>query len=95
MEKVVRDGKVAVLISPNWGTGWFEAGRFDPVIVHMLETNASKAALKAYCQVKYPDDHLYGLESLEIKWVPEGEYFYIHEYDGSEWIVNQGNFYVA
>lgn len=28
-----------------------------------------------------------GAENLEIKWIPEGKLFRIHEYDGSEYII--------
>ena len=47
MEKVIKDGKVAVLYSPNYGAGWSTANRksltdtgillFDPVIVVLVE----------------------------------------------------------
>ena len=41
MEKVIRDGKVAVLYSPGYGAGWFswhgiEELLYDPVVVGMI-----------------------------------------------------------
>jgi hypothetical protein len=95
VNKLVRKGKIAVLVSPCGGSGWFEAARFDPEIVKMLETGDPKKDIEFYCTLKYPNEYLGGLRDLEVQWVPVGEYFYIHEYDGSEWIVNQEDFYVA
>ena len=95
MTKLVRDGKIAVLISPGFGSGWFEEARFDAEIVRMLEMDVSTEDIKSYCKIMYPGQYLGGLYYLEVEWVTEGEYFYIHEYDGSEWIVNQGDMHVA
>jgi len=42
MEKVIRDGKVAVLISQGWGAGWYSWHRdnqellFHPKLVEMV-----------------------------------------------------------
>lgn len=95
MEKLVRDGKVAVLVSPDYGSGWFDAARFDPILVQMLEAGATKAELSKYCEETYPGEWLGGITDLEVAWVTQGEYFYVHEYDGNEWIVHQEDFYVA
>jgi hypothetical protein len=96
MEKLVRDGKVAVLVSTDWGSGWFvEKARFDPTLVQMLEAGASKEQLSKYCTETYPGEWLGGLSALEVQWVTQGEYFYVHEYDGSEWIAPQKDFYIA
>lgn len=43
IEKVIRDGKVAVLVSEGFGAGWYswhgiEALLFDPVVVGMVES---------------------------------------------------------
>lgn len=45
MKKIIRDGKVAVLISPGFGAGWstwnyeYPEMIFDPDIVEVLESN--------------------------------------------------------
>lgn len=90
MDKVVRDGKVAVLISPGFGAGWYtwhgiEELLFDPVVVDMVE-NGRVSEVETYVNKKYPDEHPYfgGVEELVVKWVPQGERFRIEEYDGSE-----------
>jgi hypothetical protein len=95
MEKLVRDGKVAVLVSPGWGSGWIDKGRFDPTLVQMLEACASKEQILKYCQEVYPGEWFGGLSDLKVAWVTQGEYFYVHEYDGNEWIVPQEDFYIA
>jgi len=90
MEKVVLDGKVAVLVSPGFGAGWstwnyqYPEMLFDPKIVAMLETEQSDEAIVAYCETKYPEGYFGGVDDLEIVWLPVGTYFRVHEYDGSE-----------
>ena len=47
MEKVIRDGQVAVLYSPGYGAGWFtwhgvEELLFDPKVVDMLESGKDR-----------------------------------------------------
>ena len=91
MEKVIRDGKVAVLYSPGFGAGWSTWSRgdydnktlFDPVIVNCVEAGDFEK-LNTYMTLWYPDMYLGGMDSLEIAWLPEGTLFRIHEYDGSE-----------
>jgi hypothetical protein len=93
MEKVILDGKVAVLYSPGYGAGWYswhdiEELLFDPVIVDMVERSVISTEIIAYCEQKYPSfTHCYaGAEDLRIEWVPIGREFRIDEYDGSECI---------
>ena len=91
MEKVIRDGKVAVLISPGFGAGWStwnsEYGDdiiFDPELVHMVESEAHYDTMISYCKRVYPDAYLGGLSDLCIVWLTQGTLFRIEEYDGSE-----------
>ena len=43
MEKVIKEGKVAVLVSPNYGAGWYSWNSgykellFHPKLVEMVE----------------------------------------------------------
>jgi len=91
VEKVIRDGKVAVLYSPGFGAGWStwahdgegENLLFDPMIVSCVESN-DKDKLETYMAMRYPDVYTGGMEDLRIEWLPEGTLFRIHEYDGSE-----------
>ena len=88
MNKVVRDGKVAVLIAPNYGAGWYTENPyyellFDPILVQYVEEN-NKTALKKYVEKQYPNAYLGGIDDLVIRWVPEGALFRVTEYDGAE-----------
>jgi hypothetical protein len=90
MEKVIRDGKVAVLYSPGFGAGWStwindEKSMFDPTIVACVETKDFDK-LNTYMTLWYPDAFTGGMDSLRIEWLPVGTLFRIHEYDGSETI---------
>ena len=100
MNKVVRDGKVAVLFSPGFGAGWYtwnllqeksEQMIFDPVIVQILESQSEtwKDQIFEYASEEYPDAYLGGLDDLCFDWVPVGTKFYIDEYDGRETIVTE------
>lgn len=91
MQKLIRDNKVAVLISPGYGAGWYswhfnEELLYDPSIVQWLESNQLEKA-QTYLELKYPDDYHGGLEDLEVVWVPIGERFRVEEYDGAESLV--------
>ena len=91
MDKVVRDGKVAVLYSPDYGAGWFSWNPerieilFDPAIVELVEKGTWQE-LKTYVTLKYPDLYIGGMDDLKIEWVPEGTLFVIQEHDGNEWV---------
>ena len=88
MHKIVRNGQVAVLISPGFGGGWYtghciEELLFDPSIVQWLEAEEFDK-IKNYMILKYPKVYLHGLNNLTIQWIPQGTEFRIDEYDGAE-----------
>ena len=89
MNKLVRDGMVAVLYSPDYGSGWYTWNGdnpeilFDPAIVQLVEEN-KWAELQTYVTLKYPKLFVGGLLDLQIAWIPEGAMFRINEYDGDE-----------
>jgi hypothetical protein len=88
MNKLVRDGQVAVLYSPEHGAGWYswhqiEELLFDPSIVLWLESEEMDK-IENYLILKYPGEYFGRLEDLVIKWIPQGALFKIDEYDGSE-----------
>jgi hypothetical protein len=95
VDRVVRDGMVAVLYSPGFGAGWStwagsefrEHYLFDPEVVAWVENG--KVDSLPDLEVKYGDRYFYdgGADDLEIRWVPIGTRFRIHEYDGSESVV--------
>ena len=90
VKKVIRDGKVAVLVSPGYGAGWStwahgdlaEVCLFDPLVVEWVENGKNGPVPVA----QYEEEYFYvgGADDLVVEWVPVGTAFYIHEYDGSE-----------
>ena len=88
MNKVIKDGKVAVLISYGWGAGFYTWGApleaiFDPKLVELVESQDYDSG-NEYVKNTYPGITTLGVEDLEVVWVDEGEEFTIEEYDGNE-----------
>jgi hypothetical protein len=93
-EKTIRDGNVAVIISPGYGAGWstwnddeyhnfFLYGTKE--FINMIETGSSKEDLTTYVNSHLPTTPYFGgINTLTIEWVPIGTNFRIVEYDGSE-----------
>jgi hypothetical protein len=96
MNKLIEDGKVAVLYSPGFGAGWYTWNYdtpeilFDPAIVKLVE-NKKWAELDTYVTLKYPEIYKGGMTDLEVEWIPEGTLFKVSEYDGSESIEYKEN----
>jgi hypothetical protein len=91
MQKLIRNGQVAVLVSPGYGAGWYswhsnEQLLFDPSIVQWIEED-DREKIQAYLELRYPDETTIGLEDLVVEWVPVGARFRIEEYDGAESLV--------
>ena len=92
----IKDGHVAVLISPNYGAGWSswasgdehtEFLLFDPGLVSLAERKDTEKEVQEYCKTVFGSDfytYLGGWSSIEIVWVPVGTYFEVTEYDGYE-----------
>ena len=105
MEKVIRDGQVAVLISSGWGAGWStwhwgdnkETLIFHPKLVELVESeqhnaNTVSAVLNELLDKEEAESiYLGGVEDLTIQWLPEGIKFKIEEYDGSEYIISEND----
>lgn len=97
MKKVIRDGYVAVLISPGFGAGWYSWHRieellFDPIVVEMVETGKHFSLIQEYCEKEYGPEYFGGASDLEVQWIREGEKFIIQEYDGNETLAIKGDF---
>lgn len=89
-DKYVKDGKVAVLISPGYGAGWStwaghssEAAVFDRELVEAVLVGDS-ARIAEVVTRKFPGVCTGGVYQLQVEWVPIGERFQITEYDGNE-----------
>jgi hypothetical protein len=91
MEKLVRDGRVAVLVSPGFGAGWYSWNNvhygdeliFDPVLAAYVDAGKIDEAL-TYVNMRFPEAYRGGVEDLAVQWIPQGTAFRIHEYDGAE-----------
>ena len=95
MNKVIRDGKVAVVVSPGFGAGWStwsyrgeedyrDFMLFDPTLVDNTERSESAETIETYVTFVHPGTYCGGADDLTIQWLPVGTAFRIHEYDGSE-----------
>lgn len=91
MKKLEKDGKVAVLVSPNYGAGWStwatehsEELCMDADIVEAVLAEDYKKAAEIATE-KY-GEYIYtgGVHDLVVEWVPKGAEFEITEYDGHE-----------
>ena len=93
MEKLIVDGKVAVLVSRGFGAGWstwmsdYPECVFDPVLAQMLIDGADEMEIASVAQKRYPDGYIGGIDGLTVQWLPVGTKFRIDEYDGRETIV--------
>lgn len=89
MNKLIKDGKVAVLYSPDFGAGWSTWNQevpeilFDPAIVELVEKDQWDE-LEVYVTLKYPGLYDGGLPQLAVQWISIGSEFRVHEYDGNE-----------
>lgn len=99
MEKVIRDGKVAILVSGGFGAGWYTWNShkellYHPKLVDMVESNRQKEIDEYWCLKELGLSNVYcgGAYSLNIVWLPEGTAFKINEYDGSESLITQEHF---
>lgn len=96
IERLYRDGKTAVLISPGYGYGWSSWNSDNAEFLlhdrllcqYVLDRDYDK--VRGRCDAVLGEDEVYGdLLDLVVVWVPTGAPFYVHEYDGSERIVTE------
>ena len=92
MEKVIRDGKVAVIVSHGFGAGWYSWNSehqellFHPKLVEMVEQGKADQIDEDWIKENLGIEDVYcgGASDLQIHWLPIGTAFEIDEYDGSE-----------
>lgn len=89
MQKVIRDGKVAVLYSPGYGAGWSTwsvpvEGIFHPELVEAVERNATADLIEGIARRLFGDGYYGGASQLKIEWIDEGTLFNIVECNGFE-----------
>lgn len=91
-DKVVRNGKVAILYSPGFGAGWYSWNTAypqiltHPTLVEMVEKGEQHHITNEFMEKLLGVDYFYagGASDLEIEWVDEGCRFRIQECDGNE-----------
>jgi hypothetical protein len=91
MEKVIKDGKVGVLVSPGYGAGFYTWGApqeaiFNPTLVQLIQNEKFAEAIR-FVQTNWEDTYTGGMRDLVVIWIPQGSVFQIVEYDGSESLV--------
>ena len=96
MEKTIKNGKVGVIISKGWGSGFYTLGApleavFNPQLIELIEKEdfdeATEFIKKTYQDVYSKQSFLSNTSDLVVEWVEEGREFYVTEYDGMESIV--------
>lgn len=85
MQKIIKNGKVAVAVSYDYGAGWSTWNNVNPMDARFnalfLEDRHDEAA--ALCE-GLDLGFAGGAKDVHIEWVPVGTEFIIDEYDGSE-----------
>ena len=100
MEKVIRDGKVAVIYHPPVGAGWYTWNNdykelmYHPQLVQKILDDEQKDLTEEWVKAVLgisKDKNLYvgAAGELEIIWLPIGTAFRISEYDGAESIITK------
>jgi len=85
MEKIVRDGMVAVAVSGDFGAGWSTWNDVDPMDArfNQLFLDGKHKEAADLCE-KLNLGYANGARDVEIVWVQVGRDFRITEYDGAE-----------
>jgi len=88
MKKLIRDGKVGVLVSEGWGSGFFTWGApleaiFHPTLIELVESGEIDEVVE-FVQKTWPTVYITGVSDLVVHWVDEGTEFIIQNYDGNE-----------
>lgn len=90
MNKVIRNGKVAVITSKQygpWSTVYGEDVLFDPNLVEIIESGENiEGRVQEYCMERYPDEYWDIIPLLEIQWIPLGTYFKVFRNYDEEYI---------
>jgi len=101
VNKLIQDGKVAVIYSPGFGGGWSTWNFshldcvFDREIAEQVLDGEDPQAIERLAQAKWGQGDNYffsgAAEELAVAWLPEGVRFVIREYDGNETIETEND----
>lgn len=85
MEKIVRNGTVAVAVSVGYGAGWSTWNDIDPMDArfNQLFLGGKVDEVVRICEEENLG-YAGGASQVRIEWVPVGTQFVIDEYDGAE-----------
>ena len=99
MNKVVRNGRVAVIHSCDWGAGWYswhgvEELLYLPQLVESLErpwSDTYETRTRPMLEKVLTEHNLQTnlIPDLAITWVPVGSRFFVLEYDGVETVIRE------
>jgi hypothetical protein len=82
------NGKIGILVSYGYGTGWSSMGDpkscMDRELVEAFINKASEREISAIASKNWPEQCQYGLHECEVEWLEAGTPFRINEYDGFE-----------
>ena len=88
MKMFKKDGKTAVLVSPEFGAGFSTWNSLEMSVDFDLVEAFLKGDMTRFEYIvieKYGENtYLGGMDNLEVQWVDEGKKFRIEEYDGAE-----------
>jgi hypothetical protein len=90
MDKLIRNGKVAVIIHNGYGLGWYTEHYdidllFDKKLAEAIIEKRDDdllSIMEEICGKEHPFPH-----DLRVEWVTQGEPFIISNYDGRESII--------
>lgn len=100
MEKVIRDGKVAVLYSSARNRGWYSNHKkpemlFHPKLVEVVEQGTIDNLTIGVLRELLGEEFYYyvtDIENLDIRWIPLGSTFTVEECEGREIIQLQDEY---
>lgn len=100
VEKLEKDGKVAVLISPGYGAGWSTWADeehkafmlFDRNLVNLVLDEKYDEAVKLV-EARDPNIYTGGISGIKVVWIGKGTQFRVTEYDGYESIEYINDYY--
>ncbi|QXO10951.1 hypothetical protein pEaSNUABM54_00125 [Erwinia phage pEa_SNUABM_54] len=92
MEKLIRDGKVAVVFSPGHSGSYVYDHQLPPdacfnVKVIKVVLGESRTSLEKTLKKEFPDATFYSPPELEVEWIDVGREFFIREYESAESII--------
>jgi hypothetical protein len=93
MEKLVRNGQVAVAVSGGYGAGWSTWNSVNPMDARfnvLFDEGKHQEAAELCESLEF--GYAGGAEDVVLVWVPLGTEFVITEYDGAEILMTKEDY---